>query len=170
MPILEGIDGVQKMSKSLGNAIGIKEPPIEMYGKLMSISDELMWRYYTLLTDLQTPQIEELKSNVASGVLHPMQAKKDLARRIVADFHSEHAAREAEENWEKQFQKHEIPKELEVAVVSLNSIGIERRKSGLAFRCTSYALTSYSELLDWLTQVLTPSARSSKGQFASVED
>src|SRR3954465_12455534 len=129
-PILEGLDGTQKMSKSLGNAIGIKEPPIEMYGKLMSISDELMWRYYTLLTDLQTPQIEELNSNAASGVLQPMQAKKDLARRIVADFHSEHAAREAEENWEKQFQKHEIPKELEVAVVSLNSIGIERDDAG----------------------------------------
>src|SRR5881397_2102313 len=82
MPILEGLDGVQKMSKSLGNAIGIKEPPLEMYGKLMSISDEMMWRYYTLLTDLRTAEIEDLKSRVASGAVHAMQAKKDLARRI----------------------------------------------------------------------------------------
>lgn len=109
MPILEGLDGVQKMSKSLGNAVGIKEPPLEMYGKLMSISDELMWRYWTLLTDLRTEQIEEMKSKIASGALHPMKAKKDLARRIVSDFHSEQAAREAEENWTKQFQKHETP-------------------------------------------------------------
>ena len=109
MPILEGLDGVQKMSKSLGNAVGIKEPPLEMYGKLMSISDELMWRYWTLLTDLRTDQIDDMKSKIASGALHPMQAKKDLARRIVTDFHSEQAAREAEENWTKQFQKHETP-------------------------------------------------------------
>ena len=109
MPILEGLDGVQKMSKSLGNAVGIKEPPLEMYGKLMSISDVLMWRYWTLLTDLRTEQIEEMKSKIASGALHPMKAKKDLARRIVSDFHSEQAAREAEENWTKQFQKHETP-------------------------------------------------------------
>ncbi len=109
MPILEGLDGVQKMSKSLGNAVGIKEPPLEMYGKLMSISDELMWRYWTLLTDLRIEQIEEMKSKIASGALHPMKAKKDLARRIVSDFHSEQAAREAEENWTKQFQKHETP-------------------------------------------------------------
>ena len=109
MPILEGLDGVQKMSKSLGNAVGIKEPPLEMYGKLMSISDQLMWRYWTLLTDLRTDQIEQMKSKVAAGALHPMQAKKDLARRIVSDFHSEQAARDAEENWTKQFQKHETP-------------------------------------------------------------
>lgn len=109
MPILEGLDGVQKMSKSLGNAVGIKEPPLEMYGKLMSISDELMWRYWTLLTDLRTDEIEEMKSKVTSGALHPMQAKKDLARWIVSDFHSEQAARDAEDNWTKQFQKHETP-------------------------------------------------------------
>src|SRR5438270_777069 len=118
MPILEGLDGTQKMSKSLGNAIGIKEPPLEMYGKLMSISDELMWRYWTLLTDLRTEEIEGLKSKVTSGALHPMQVKKDLARRIVADFHSAAAAEAAEENWAKQFQQHEIPSELETIAVS----------------------------------------------------
>jgi tyrosyl-tRNA synthetase len=85
-PILEGLDGVQKMSKSLGNAIGINEPAAEMYGKLMSISDELMWKYWTLLTDLKQSEVEQLKAEVAAGTLHPMEAKKRLARTIVADF------------------------------------------------------------------------------------
>jgi len=124
MPILEGLDGTQKMSKSLGNAIGIKEPPLEMYGKLMSISDDLMWRYYTLLTDLRTTEIEDLKSRVSSGTLHPMQAKKDLARRIVADFHSEAAARDAEENWAKQFQKQQVPDELPQCNVPISQVGL----------------------------------------------
>jgi tyrosyl-tRNA synthetase len=126
MPILEGLDGVQKMSKSLGNAIGIKEPPLEMYGKLMSISDDLMWRYYTLLTDLRTEQIEDLKSKVSSAIVHPMQAKKDLARRIVTDFHSEKAAREAEENWSRQFQKHETPEEITTVAVKFADVGGSR--------------------------------------------
>jgi len=130
MPILEGLDGTQKMSKSLGNAIGIKEPPLEMYGKLMSISDELMWRYCTLLTDLRTNEIEDLKSRVASGALHPMQAKKDLARRIVKDFHSEQAARDAEENWTKQFQKHRVPDELPQCNVPLSQVGLGGSASG----------------------------------------
>src|SRR5438128_618617 len=106
-PILEGLDGVQKMSKSLGNAIGIKEPPLEMYGKLMSISDEMMWRYYELLTDVQMAEIERMKREV-----HPMQAKKDLAARIVKDFHSVDAATGAAEDWAKQFQKHEVPADI----------------------------------------------------------
>jgi len=124
MPILEGLDGTQKMSKSLGNAIGIKEPPLEMYGKLMSISDELMWRYYTLLTDLRTAEIEDLKSRVASGAVHAMQAKNDLARRIGKDVHSEHAAHEAEENRAKQFQKHQVPDELPQCNVLTSQIGL----------------------------------------------
>jgi tyrosyl-tRNA synthetase len=123
MTILEGLDGVQKMSKSLGNAVGIKEPPLEMYGKLMSISDDLMWRYYTLLTDVRADQIEDLKTDAKSGSLHPMQAKKDLARRIVADFHSEQDAGEAAENWAKQFQKHETPDDLSKLTLKLSDIG-----------------------------------------------
>src|SRR5947209_6638232 len=102
MPILEGTDGVQKMSKSYGNYIGINEPPQEIYGKVMSISDQLMWRYYELLTDVSTSAIEQMKSDVAAGRQHPMRLKKALARRIVQGFHSEQAAREAEENWSKQ--------------------------------------------------------------------
>jgi len=104
-PIIEGTDGVQKMSKSLNNAIGIHEPPQEMYGKLMSINDDLMWRYWTLLTDLRQSEIDKMQSDVASGALHPMEAKKRLARTIVASFHSEEAAQAADENWAKQFQQ-----------------------------------------------------------------
>ncbi len=116
-PILEGLDGVQKMSKSLGNAIGIHEPPLEMYGKLMSISDEMMWRYYELLTDVQVAEIEKMKRDV-----HPMQAKKDLARRIVADFHSAEAAGKAAEDWAKQFQKDKVPEDIECVAVPLDAV------------------------------------------------
>ncbi len=117
-PILEGLDGVQKMSKSLGNAIGIHEPPLEMYGKMMSISDEMMWRYYELLTDVQVAEIEKMKRET-----HPMQAKKELARRIVADFHSAQVAAKAAEDWAKQFQKHEVPESAEEIIIALSEIG-----------------------------------------------
>src|SRR6201987_1395513 len=108
-PILEGLDGMNKMSKSLGNSVGIHEPPLEMYGKIMSISDEMMWRYYELLTDMQVPEIENMKQDVASGAAHPLTLKKEPARTIVADFHSAEAAGRAAEDWAKQFQKHEVP-------------------------------------------------------------
>jgi tyrosyl-tRNA synthetase len=117
-PILEGLDGVQKMSKSLGNAIGIHEPPLEMYGKIMSISDEIMWRYYELLTDVQVAEIEKMKREA-----HPMQAKKDLARRIVADFHSAEAAVKAGEDWARQFQKDQMPEEVLEISLSVSEIG-----------------------------------------------
>jgi tyrosyl-tRNA synthetase len=116
-PILEGLDGMQKMSKSLGNAIGIHEPPLEMYGKVMSISDEMMWRYYELLTDVQVADIEKMKSEV-----HPMQAKKELARRIVGDFQSSDAAAKAGEDWAKQFQKNAVPDDVEEVQISLSEI------------------------------------------------
>ncbi|MGA7684548.1 MAG: tyrosine--tRNA ligase [Terriglobales bacterium] len=116
-PILEGLDGVNKMSKSLGNAIGIHEPPLEMYGKIMSISDDMMWRYYELLTDVSTGQIAQMRADAASGTAHPMALKKDLARSIVADFHSPEAATKAGEDWAKQFQKDEVPQEIETVSV-----------------------------------------------------
>ena len=129
MPILEGLDGVQKMSKSYGNAIGIKEAPLEMYGKVMSVSDDLMWRYYELLTDVQVADIERMKREA-----HPMQAKKDLAARIVKDFHSAEAAAKAEEDWAKQFQKGEVPDIEEVeASVEVTSDG-QVRLAKLIFR------------------------------------
>ncbi len=116
-PILEGLDGVQKMSKSLGNAIGINEAPPEMYGKLMSISDELMWKYFLLLTDLRGSEVEALKADVAAGRAHPMEMKKRLARTITADFHDEAAAVSADENWARMFQQKEAAEDLSEVLI-----------------------------------------------------
>jgi tyrosyl-tRNA synthetase len=112
-PILEGTDGVQKMSKSLNNAIGINEPPAEMYGKLMSISDELMWKYWVFLTDLRQSEVDELQAKVTDGKIHPMDVKKRLARTITAGFHGEEAAQHADENWARMFQHKEAAEDLE---------------------------------------------------------
>jgi tyrosyl-tRNA synthetase len=122
-PILEGLDGAQKMSKSLNNAIGINEPPGEMYGKLMSISDDLMWKYWVLLTDLRQSEVEALKAEVSAGKLHPMEAKKRLARTITAGFHSEAAAQSADENWARMFQQKGVSGDIES--VSVNVINIQ---------------------------------------------
>lgn len=105
MPIIEGLDGVQKMSKSLGNAIGVNESPFDIFGKLMTVSDDLMWRYWTLLTDLPASDIDAMKARVTAGELHPMDAKKAMARTITADFSSPEEAQRAQENWATQFQK-----------------------------------------------------------------
>ena len=121
-PILEGLDGVQKMSKSLNNAIGINEPPAEMYGKLMSISDELMWKYYVFLTDLRLSEVESLKAEVSASQLHPMEAKKRLARTITAGFHGEQAAQAAGENWARMFQQKETAENLEEVNVEFTDI------------------------------------------------
>jgi tyrosyl-tRNA synthetase len=121
-PILEGLDGVQKMSKSLNNAIGINEPPSEMYGKLMSISDELMWNYWLLLTDLKQSEVDALRANVAAGKLHPMETKKRLARTITAGFHGESAAQTADENWARMFQQKETAEDLEEVTVALADV------------------------------------------------
>jgi tyrosyl-tRNA synthetase len=124
-PILEGLDGVQKMSKSLGNYVGINEPPLEMYGKVMSISDELMWRYYELLTDLSLEEISRLRFDTTSGKLHPMQVKKDLARRIVADFHSPEAGDRAAEDWARQFQRDQVPENIERVAVKYADVSVK---------------------------------------------
>ena len=131
MPIIEGLDGVQKMSKSLNNAIGIHEPPAEMYGKLMSISDELMWRYWTMLTDLRGSEIEQMKADVASGALHPMQAKKNLALAITSDFHSQAAAEAAAEGWVKQFQQKAVSEDVPVVRVAKAAEGLSASTDGL---------------------------------------
>ncbi len=123
-PIIEGLDGVQKMSKSLGNAIGIHEPAQEMYAKLMSISDELMWRYWIFLTDLRQSEIEKMQADVASGALHPMEAKKALARTIVAGFHSQDAARKADEDWAMRFQQRNVEATAEEVVVDLRQVAV----------------------------------------------
>ena len=121
-PILEGTDGVHKMSKSYGNYIGINEPPQEIYGKVMSISDDLMWRYYELLTDVSLSAIEQMKADVAAGRQHPMALKKALARQIVQDFHSQQAAQQAEENWARQFQKDEVPEDVETQEIPFEQV------------------------------------------------
>jgi tyrosyl-tRNA synthetase len=113
MPLLKGLDGVQKMSKSLNNYIGIDEAPTEMFGKIMSISDELMWEYYELLTDLNLDEIESLQFQTKSGTLNPRDVKVALAKLIITDFHSSQAATEAEEEFNRRFVKKEIPDEIE---------------------------------------------------------
>jgi tyrosyl-tRNA synthetase len=134
-PIIEGLDGVQKMSKSLGNAIGINEAPAEMYGELMSISDELMWKYYVFLTDLRQSEVDALQSEVAAGKLHPMEAKKRLARTITAGFHSEAAAQIAEENWARMFQQKETAEDLEeVTIAYADLVGPSGAPGALAVR------------------------------------
>jgi tyrosyl-tRNA synthetase len=137
VPILEGLDGVQKMSKSLNNAIGIHEPAAEMYGKLMSISDDLMWRYWTLLTDLRQSEIDALRASVADGSLHPMQAKKNLAHAITADFHSLAAADSAADDWAKQFQLRGVVEDLpevEIALTAEGLIAVSANGSGSDLR------------------------------------
>jgi tyrosyl-tRNA synthetase len=114
MPILVGLDGERKMSKSLGNYIGINEPPAEIFGKVMSISDELMWQYYLLLTDMPPHQIQELKKSVADGNTHPLDAKKSLARTVITDFHNAQAAAQAQKDFEAQFQEKGLPTVMEV--------------------------------------------------------
>ena len=115
-PLLEGLDGVQKMSKSLGNYIGIDEAPNEMFGKVMSISDELMWKYYELLTDLSPTAISNLRSEISNGK-NPRDTKVDLAKLIIADFHSKEAASAAEEEFVKRFVQKEVPDEIEEKAV-----------------------------------------------------
>lgn len=108
VPLLEGLDGVEKMSKSLGNYVGVTEPPDEMFGKLMSISDELMWRYYLLLTDMSETEIAGLRRSVDEGRRHPKDVKVELARRIVADFHSAEDAARAADTFEARFARKEL--------------------------------------------------------------
>ncbi len=154
-PILEGLDGVQKMSKSLGNYVGITEAPLEMYGKLMSISDPLMWRYYELLTDVSVAEIEKMKRDVGAGQAHPMKLKKELARRIVADFHGAAAATRAGEDWARQFQRDEVPEEIEQVVVKYAVvIGPDPEEAGPYQRLDSPPLGAGDEVLIRLDKLL----------------
>jgi len=121
MPLLEGTDGVQKMSKSLGNYIGISESPSEIFGKVMSISDNLMWRYYELLTDLRLDEIDALKRSGESGEQNPRDIKVKLARSIITDFHSPTDAERAEEQFNRLFRNKESPAEMEERTVSAGS-------------------------------------------------
>ncbi|MCG3673159.1 tyrosine--tRNA ligase [Aliarcobacter butzleri] len=113
MPILEGLDGVQKMSKSLGNYIGVTDEPFDMFGKILSISDELMWRYYELLSSKSLKEIEKLKINVENGSKHPKKVKEELAMEIVDRFHGAGFGEKAKDEFEKVFAKKDIPTEIE---------------------------------------------------------
>ncbi len=114
VPILVGLDGQRKMSKSLGNYIGITEPPTDIFGKLMSIPDELMWTYYDLVTDRTPDEITKLKKEVASGAVHPMDVKIRLAEEVIAGFHGEEAARKAAENFQRVFRDRQAPAEADI--------------------------------------------------------
>ncbi|HVH71954.1 MAG TPA: tyrosine--tRNA ligase [Candidatus Dormibacteraeota bacterium] len=140
MPILVGLDGQRKMSKSLGNYVGITEPPSEMFGKLMSIPDDLMWSYYELLTDRSTQGVENLKKAVQTNAVHPMKAKMDLAKEIISEFHSRSDAQKAAIEFERVVQKKEMPSEVMQYFVP------ESGKSKLARRLVDWAnLSSRAE-------------------------
>ncbi|MGA7613983.1 MAG: tyrosine--tRNA ligase [Thermoanaerobaculia bacterium] len=113
MPLLEGLDGRDKMSKSLGNYIGIDEDPGSIFGKVMSISDDLMWKYFLLCTDLLPAEIEQRKADVSAGSLHPMEAKRELARMIITEFHDADAAASAEAEFRKVFSERQAPTDVE---------------------------------------------------------
>jgi tyrosyl-tRNA synthetase len=120
LPLLEGLDGIQKMSKSLGNYVGIDEPAKEMFGKLMSISDELMMRYYELLTDITPDALAKLKGDLASGAQHPRQVKEDLAKEIVARYHSQAAAEHEAGEFIRVLRERELPEEIEAVTLTIS--------------------------------------------------
>lgn len=124
MPLLEGLDGVQKMSKSLGNYIGINEPPDEMFGKLMSINDELMLKYYELLSHISLEELNELKTRIKEGKINPRDAKESLAFEIVSRYHGKEHAERARENFIRLFRKKEIPEEIETVEIKEEGQGV----------------------------------------------
>ena len=124
MPILEGLDGVQKMSKSLGNYIGVSDEPKDMFGKTLSISDELMWRYYELLSTKSLDEIAALKAGVTDGSLHPKKVKEDLAYEITTRFHNETAAQNAKEEFERVHAQSQIPTDIEEFEIKANELWI----------------------------------------------
>jgi tyrosyl-tRNA synthetase len=128
MPILVGLDGQRKMSKSLGNYVGITEAPDEIFGKIMSIPDELMWSYYELVTDRTPKEIEALKKEAAGGTLHPMDAKMRLAQEVIAGFHGNDPARKAAENFQRVFRDRQAPQEMKKIVLKRMPMGISVQK------------------------------------------
>jgi tyrosyl-tRNA synthetase len=153
MPILVGLDGSRKMSKSLGNYIGITEPPQEMFGKLMSIPDELMWNYYELITDRTEKEIGNLKDGVAGGKLHPMDAKMKLGEEVVSVFHGPDAGRKAAENFQRVFRDRQVPREMQEIALRRHpdgSLTTETRDVGIQVITAS---PKWPQLLKYLSQV-----------------
>ena len=124
MPILEGLDGVEKMSKSLNNYIGVKDVPNDMFGKIMSISDELMYNYYKMITEIPLEEIERIKEDIENGVLHPMEAKKQLGMEVVKIYHGKDASAEAREWFENVFSKKNLDVDLPEVQLEYKEIGI----------------------------------------------
>ena len=140
MPILEGLDGVQKMSKSLGNYIGISEPPQEIYGKTMSVPDELMLKYYELVTDLSNEEISQLGQGISDGSTHPRDAKMNLAKHFVRMFHGEQEAEEAEEHFKRVFQQRALP--TDIPEVKLSQSTLEDKQIWVVKLLQELSLTS----------------------------
>ncbi|ACV69490.1 tyrosyl-tRNA synthetase [Desulfohalobium retbaense DSM 5692] len=165
MPILEGLDGVQKMSKSLGNYVGIEEPAQDMFGKLMSISDELMWRYFELLSDLSLEAIAALQAQVASGELHPKAAKEQLAFEITERFHSTAEAEKAKANFANVFSQHQLPEDMpeiriapeEASVIAtIDHSGLCASRAEIKRLCKQGAVTCDGEKVTAFGDMLAP--------------
>ena len=155
MPILVGLDGRRKMSKSLGNYIGITETPGEIFGKIMSIPDELMWSYYELVTDRAPQEIAALKQEVAGGQLHPMDAKMRLAKEVITGFHGADAARNAAENFQRVFRDRQAPEEMKqfkIIRMTENTVHVYELQGNITIT-TPYREVSAAELRKW-TKIL----------------
>src|SRR6266436_5134732 len=155
MPILVGLDGQRKMSKSLGNYVGITEPPGEIFGKIMSIPDELMWSYYELVTDRTPHEIAALKQEVTGGKLHPMDAKMRLAQEVIAGFHGADAARKAAENFQRVFRDRQAPEEMqEIRLIRMteNTVHVYELQGNITITAP-YREVSAVELRKW-TKIL----------------
>lgn len=161
MPILVGLDGQRKMSKSFGNYVGITEPPSEMFGKIMSISDQLMWSYYELLTDRAPKEIAALQKEVSDGKLHPMDAKMRLAQEVISDFHGSEAARKAAENFQRVFRERQAPQavdECRIQRLPTGELKLDWKRGNLAYRMDKTsspwpAKARWSKLLGLLGQL-----------------
>lgn len=158
LPILPGLGGVQRMSKTLRNYVGVTESPAEMYGKLMSISDDLMWTYYKLLTDLTPNEVHDLQRNVAKGKTHPMQVKAGLASRLVADFHGEQAAQEAADHFDRVVRRGERPREVPRHVIPIEEIGARRPDGGYTLK-----LDKLLKRLNWVSSVAEAARKVKEG-------
>jgi tyrosyl-tRNA synthetase len=160
-PLIEGLDGVQKMSKSLGNYVGITDPPQEMFGKIMSISDDLMYRYYELCTDLSLVQIEQIRRDVVAERRHPKQVKAELAKMIVGEFHSPLAAAQAEEEFNRVFSKGMTPDQIveKTLPASTGRVRVAKLISQLGLAASTTEATRLLEqgAVSWNNQKITDS-------------
>ncbi len=150
MPILVGLDGQRKMSKSLGNYVGITEAPGEMFGKMMSIPDDLMWSYYDLVTDNTLHVIETLKKEVFDGVIHPMDVKMRLAQEVIADFHGDDAARKAAANFQRVFRDRQAPEEVAQIIISREGGSFFANQSGGPFAGKQLLNVSSTGMEKWI--------------------